>query len=159
MAKFIYIGADHAGFQLKEQIKTYLENNNYRVVDCGVMELKHTDYPIYAQEVANYVLHKPRSLGILVCGTGYGMSIAANKFKKIRAVAIDNPKAASYAITHNDANIVCLSARFTSKRKNFKILKKVLSAEFSNHGRHIRRIKMISDIENCKKIRPNTFKK
>ncbi|MEA3272071.1 MAG: RpiB/LacA/LacB family sugar-phosphate isomerase, partial [Patescibacteria group bacterium] len=104
----IFLGADHAGFKLKEQIKKYLEKSGHKVLDEGALKYnKKDDYPDFAAKVAKKV--KGDNSGVLVCGSSHGVCIAANKFKGVRAVAVSNTKDAKLTRQHNDANVLCLS--------------------------------------------------
>jgi len=141
----ISIGSDHAGFKLKESIKNYLNGKGYDVKDFGTNSEESVDYPDYAKAVAKDVI-KNNSRGILVCGTGIGMSIAANKIKGIRAARCVNERDAELSRMHNDANIVALGARITPKAKAKKIVDVFLNTPFEE-GRHIQRIKKIHDLE------------
>jgi ribose 5-phosphate isomerase B len=107
----ITIGADHAGFELKQQLIPYLSNLGYDVVDVGTNSSMRTDYPIQAQQVAQLIQSKEVSQGILICGTGIGMSIAANKYRGIRAAAVSEVFSAQAAKEHNNANVLCFGAR------------------------------------------------
>ena len=152
----VYLGADHQGFFLKEKIKKYLENLNYKVVDLGnkIFDPKD-DYPDFAKPVALKVAKNPaKDKGILFCGSGNGMVIAANKIKKIRAVPGFNEKEAKLSREHNDANVLCLPADFLSFDKAEKIIKTWLDTSFSKEARHIRRLKKIERME---KPRKQTF--
>ncbi len=143
----IYIGADHAGFSLKEKIKKYLDKTGIAYVDLGGKGEAGDDYPDYAFRVAERVVRDKNSKGILICGTGTGMVIAANKIKGIRAaVAYDN-YSAKMAREHNDANVLCLRGRKFSDEKNLKFVKIWLNTRFSGARRHNRRIKKIKKYE------------
>ena len=137
--KKICIGSDHAGFSTKEHIKNFLINNNFSVIDIGPIEKKSVDYPDYAKKVAKRVKLKKSNIGILVCGTGIGMSMSANRLKGIRAAVCHNIKSSIMSRAHNDANIICLGARLTSKNDIISILKAFLKTNFEK-GRHKRRI-------------------
>jgi len=144
----IYLGADHAGFELKEHLKRYLTKKGYEVYDEGAHKIdKLDDYPDYAMKVANEVAENLDAKGILFCGSAQGMCIAANKFSGIRAVAPANKKEALLTRTHNNANILCLAGWSLSRLKARRIVNTWLEAEFSNEPRHVRRLKKIADIE------------
>lgn len=144
----IHIGADHAGFWLKEHLKKVLEQKGYDIHDWGANKIVKTDdYPDYAAKVARGV--QKRGKGILVCGSAEGVCIAANKFKGIRAVAVWNLKNARLSRQHNDANILCLSGWQLSKKEAEKILMTWLNTHFTNEPRHKRRIQKIKRLE-CK---------
>jgi RpiB/LacA/LacB family sugar-phosphate isomerase len=133
------IGADHAGFELKKTIKTHLEKAGYAVEDCGSHDKESSDYPDYAKIVCQAVLDKTSDLGLLLCTTGVGMSIAANKVPGIRAALVFDEETASLARRHNNANVLVLAARSTGPEKVAPIVEAFLSAQFEG-GRHARRI-------------------
>lgn len=140
----IGIGADHGGFSVKEEIKKYLVSLNYDVIDYGTYTDESTDYPIYAKKVANAVVEKDVDFGILICKTGIGMSIAANKIKGIRCSKVDNEEEAFLTRKHNDSNVLALSAKKDLEEIK-KIVKVYIESTFSNEERHIKRIKMIEN--------------
>ncbi len=141
----ITIGSDHGGFALKERIKAMLIKDGFEVEDVGTHSEESTDYPDYARAVAHKVA-KHSGRGILVCGTGIGMSIAANKVDGIRAAVIKDVNTAELARKHNDANIACLGERTTDPIEAEKIVKSFLSTDFEG-GRHERRVHKIEEIE------------
>lgn len=147
MKEIILIGSDHAGFRLKEKIKIYLKKNKFKFVDFGVFDTKRFDYPDIAVKVASEVAKSNKRKGILICGTGTGMVIAANKVKGIRAAMCHDNYSAKMARQHNDANILCLRSRRFSSKKAISIFRVWISTKFSNKSRHKRRIKKISRIE------------
>lgn len=142
----IYIGSDHAGFETKQKIVEWLKNNNYTVNDLGTNSLDSVDYPDYAFKVCNEVIKNKHSLGVLICGTGFGMCIAANKVKGIRAVDVIKSDMASLAKQHNNANVLCLSGRFISIDENIKIVSNFLNTTFED--RHQKRLDKITNYEN-----------
>jgi ribose 5-phosphate isomerase B len=142
MSKKIAIGSDHAGFDLKQEIIQYLKNHKHSVIDKGTYSEERADYPDYAHAVAHSVLNKEAELGILMCGSGNGIAIAANRHKGIRAAIAWQPELASLARQHNAANVLVLPARFISKEEAFKCVEAFLSAEFEG-GRHQQRIEKI----------------
>ena len=147
MKEVIYIGADHAGFSLKEKIKNYLDKNNIEHEDLSGKGNKNDDYPDFAFKVAEKVSKNKNSRGILICGTGTGMVIAANKVKGIRAaVAYDNYSARA-SREHNNANILCLRGRNFHENKNLQLVKIWLNAKFSKVKRHERRLRKITKYE------------
>jgi len=146
----IIIASDHAGFKLKEKIKKYLEIKNIDYRDLGTDSLESVDYPDYALKVAEHVAKEKSRRGILVCGTGTGMTIAANKVKRIRAVAAYDVYSAKMSRVDNDANVLGLRGRFFPYEKVKKILNVWLTTPFSDRPRHKRRIKKISDYERKK---------
>lgn len=147
MIKKVYIGADHAGFSLKEKIKVFLEKNNFDCEDLGGQGKSHDDYPDYAFKVAKSVSRNKDSLGILICGTGTGMVMAANKVKGIRAAVVYDDYSAKMSKLHNNANILCLRGRNFSNEKNLHLIKTWLKSSFSGEERHKRRLKKIDNYE------------
>ncbi|MFN7662156.1 MAG: ribose 5-phosphate isomerase B [Alphaproteobacteria bacterium] len=145
MRKKIFIGADHAGFVLKEQLKTFLFSQGYEVIDCGSLEKDtRVDYPDFAQMVCHKVLAE-NARGVLICGSGIGMSIAANRHKGIRAALCWNPEVAKLSRQQNDANILALGARVISSSVALSCLEVFLKTPFEG-GRHQCRIqKMDTD--------------
>jgi len=145
----VILGADHAGFSLKEKLKQALTDADFVVVDAGAKTLdKNDDYPDYAIKVANRVGNGQGNYGILVCGSGAGVCIAANKIKNIRAVAVTTAAEAKLTREHNDANVLCLSGWNLSLGTAKKIVLTWLKTPFSGEARHARRIKKIADLEN-----------
>ena len=140
--KKICISSDHAGFNLKEDIKSYLINKQISVFDLGPYENKSVDYPDYARKLANRIKAKKSDIGILVCGSGTGMAISANKIKAIRAAVCYNVKSTRLSRQHNNANIIALGARLTKKNLSFKLIDTFLKTKFEG-GRHLKRIKKI----------------
>lgn len=142
----VYLGADHAGFKLKEHLKKFLQRKGYHVIDKGAATLKpNDDYPDYAANVAKAV--QKRGKGILICGSAEGICIAANKFNGIRATPAWTLKNAKLSRQHNDANILCLSGWELNKQKAEKIALTWLTTPFSNEKRHQRRIDKIKRLE------------
>ncbi|WP_168464821.1 bifunctional 2-polyprenyl-6-hydroxyphenol methylase/3-demethylubiquinol 3-O-methyltransferase UbiG [Wolbachia endosymbiont of Ctenocephalides felis wCfeT] len=147
MSCVISIASDHAGCELKLWIKSYLEDLGYAVTDHGcTSEQKSVDYPDYAIKVTKDITDKKANYGVLICGTGSGMSIAANRFEGIRAVLCNSTKVAKLAREHNDANVLCLGARFTNNKLAKEIVKQFLETEFSKESRHEERIKKLDEI-------------
>ncbi len=142
----ISIGSDHAGFEQKQQLASYLRECGHEVIDCGPQTDERCDYPDYAQLVAKEVVTGACERGVLVCGTGIGMAIAACKIDGIRAANVINTQFAALCREHNDANIVTLSGRFVSLEENKAILDVFLSTEFGG-GRHAGRVQKIMDLE------------
>jgi ribose 5-phosphate isomerase B len=138
----IAIGSDHAGFRLKEKIKEFLLSNGYEVLDFGTNSTESTHYPIFAKEVARAVQRKEADFGILICGSGIGMSITANKFKGIRAALCLNEYMARMSRRHNNANVLCLGDRVLG----LSIVSAWLSDDFEG-GRHQKRLELIQEIE------------
>ncbi|MCQ8212638.1 ribose 5-phosphate isomerase B [Cetobacterium somerae] len=138
----IALGADHGGFALKEIVKKHLEDKGFEVLDKGCYSTESVDYPVYAKAVANSILNKEADCGILICGTGIGISIAANRFKGIRAALCSNTTMAKLTREHNDANILALGARMTGDILALEIVDEFLKTEFLG-GRHLTRIQAI----------------
>ncbi|MFA6550125.1 MAG: ribose 5-phosphate isomerase B, partial [Candidatus Gracilibacteria bacterium] len=107
----IYIGADHAGYEMKGEIKKFVEGLDFQIIDLGTFSTDSVDYPDIAREVSEKVIEIPNSVGILICGTGIGMSISANKLQGIRAAECVNETMAEFARKHNNANVLCMGAR------------------------------------------------
>lgn len=146
----IGIGSDHGGFPLKEEIKAHLDEIGVEYKDFGTYTPESCDYPIYAEAVARAVVSGEVEKGILLCGTGIGISIAANKVKGIRAALCGDCYSAEYTRRHNDANILTMGARVTGGGLACKIVDTFLTTEFEG-GRHARRVGLISDIEEREK--------
>ena len=140
--KKICIASDHAGFNLKETIKNYLINKNLSIIDLGPNEKKSVDYPDFAKKIGNRLKSKKSDIGILVCGSGTGMAISANKIKTIRAAVCYNAKSTRLSRQHNNANIIALGARLTKKGLSLKLVELFLKTKFEG-GRHLKRIKKI----------------
>lgn len=139
MKQAIIIGADHAGFQIKEKVKQFLQEKKYAVIDAGTTSEESCDYPDIAKTVAQAVSKDAAKKGILICGTGIGMSIAANKYKNVRAAHVTSAYEAEMAKKHNNANILCLGARTTEEKTIIECVERWLSSEFEG-GKHERRI-------------------
>lgn len=142
----IAIGADHRGYRLKEKVKKYLNEKNIEVIDCGTDSEERTDYPKFAEKVAQMVQKNEANSGILICGTGFGMCITANKYKGIRSVACYNEETAKFAKLHNNVNVLAIGADQTEEKEALKIIETWLSTEFEG-GRHKERLYMIEEIE------------
>ena len=142
----IAIGSDHGGYKLKEEIKRYLEEKQIDVLDCGTQNEEIADYPDIAEEVAKAIQRKECDKGILVCRSGIGMSIVANKFKGIRCANCDNEQKAKYSRMHNDSNVLALGADYMTVNEAICILRMWIATEFEG-GRHKERIKLIEEIE------------
>jgi ribose 5-phosphate isomerase B len=139
--KKIVIGSDHAGFVLKEAVKKYLTKNKKKFMDLGTNSKNSIDYPNIAHSLSKKVKNN-NEFGILICGSGIGMSMAANRHKNIRAALCYNVKSAKLSRQHNDANVITLGSRLTSKKIVLKCIKVFLETSFSG-GRHLRRVKKI----------------
>ncbi len=143
----IAIGNDHVAVELKNHIKAYIEAKGHTVVNFGTDSTDRADYPVYGLKVAKAVASGECDLGVLICGTGIGISLAANKVKGIRAAVCSEPYSARLTRQHNNANIIAFGARVVGQSVAEMIVDEFLSAEFEG-GRHQRRIDMISSIEN-----------
>ena len=141
----IGIGSDHGGFNLKNEIIKYLEQNNISFKDYGTYSTEAVDYPVYAKKVANDVANGTLDKGILICGTGIGISIAANKVKGVRAALCHDVFSAKATREHNDANILTMGERVIGAGLVLEIVKSFLDTPFSNDERHIKRINMIEE--------------
>ena len=128
--KTVCIASDHAGFNLKENIKNYLIDKNVSVFDLGPYNNHSVDYPDYAKKLGNRIKLKKSDVGILVCGSGTGMAIRANKIKTIRAAVCYNLKSTRLSRQHNNANIIALGARLTKKKLSFKLVETFLTTKF-----------------------------
>lgn len=142
----IAIGSDHAGFRLKEEIKGLIEDLGHDVLDLGTTGEDSVDYPDFARAVSQAVSAGEAGLGVLICGTGLGMAIAANKIPGIRAVTCSDTFSARMSREHNDANVLCIGARVIGGGLAREVVAQWLSADFQG-GRHGRRVGKISDIE------------
>ena len=140
--KKICISSDHAGFKLKENIKDFLIKKNLSIIDLGPANENSVDYPDYAKKVSNRVRSKKSEIGILVCGSGTGMAISANKTKNIRAAVCYNLKSTRLCRQHNNANIIALGSRLIKKDNALKLISVFLQTRFEG-GRHLRRVKKI----------------
>lgn len=142
-SKIIPIGADHAGFQLKETLKKYLSSKGYEVNDVGCFSEESIDYPDFAHPVAEMVEQNDGMLGILICGSGNGISMSANKHQGIRSALCWKTEVAELARLHNDANILTLPARFISEKEAIEMVDVFFSTAFEG-GRHQKRVDKIS---------------
>ena len=140
--KKVCISSDHAGYNLKESIKNFLIKRNISIIDLGPQNEDSVDYPDYAKKVSNRVKSKKSDVGILICGSGTGMAISANKIKGIRAAVCYNLKSTRLSRLHNNANITSLGARLTNKNDAFKMISTFLNTKFEG-GRHLKRVKKI----------------
>lgn len=147
--KTIVLGADHGGFELKNIIKNHLERNGYTVIDVGASSADSCDYPVFASHACQKVLDGSAELGILVCGTGIGMSMAANKHKGIRAACCSDTFSARLTRLHNNANFLCIGARVVGQGLALDLVDNFINADFEG-DRHVKRLSLIEDIENGK---------
>ena len=141
----VTLGCDHGGYELKEEIKKHLEKQGVAYEDFGCDGLESTDYPIYAKRVAHAILDGKCEKGILICGTGIGISITANKFKGIRAALCSDCFSAEATRLHNDANVLAMGGRVVGPGLALKIVDTFLNTPFSGDERHMRRIAQIED--------------
>ena len=141
----IAIGSDHGGFELKEKLMEHLSERGLEYKDFGTYSSASCDYPVYAKSVANAVASGECDRGIIICGTGIGVSMTANKVRGIRAALCGDCFSAEATRQHNDANVLCMGARVVGEGLALKIADTFLDTPFSNDERHIRRISMIED--------------
>lgn len=137
-----FIASDHAGFELKESLVGFLEQMGYEVTNLGPSDDSRVDYPDFANLLCSEVLAHPKSFGILVCGSGIGMSIAANRHRGIRAALCNEPYGATMARAHNDANVLCLGARVVGLGMAECIVESFIKGEFEG-GRHAQRVEKL----------------
>ena len=142
MADSIVVACDHAGLPLKEEVVTSLREAGREVEDIGVFDLTSVDYPDYAHRASAMVLEGKHRFAVLICGSGVGMAIAANKQKGIRAVVCSEPYSAAMARRHNDANVLCMGARVVGPGLGIEILEAFLAQDFEG-GRHVRRVEKL----------------
>ena len=143
----IAIGADHAGFDYKQKVVKYLQEKKYEVMDFGTDSSEATDYPDYAVLVGKAVALKKVDFGILVCGTGIGMSIAANKVKGVRAAVVSNSFTAESSKTHNHANVITFGSRVNTIEEVIEFLEIFMNASYSSEERHLSRVDKIGKYE------------
>ena len=144
----LYLAADHGGYPLKEELKRFLVGENYEVVDLGAEELDLADdYPDYALKLAEQVAQDEEAGGILICGTGQGMCIAANKIAGIRAAVVYNEFTAQDAADHLNANVICLGGKVIDAETAKKLVKIWLDTDFSEDERHVRRLRKVAEME------------
>ena len=144
----IALGNDHAGYPLKEAVKHYLDSVGEQYIDFGTDSTESVDYPIYAAKAAHAVADGTCRCGILCCGTGIGISIAANKVKGIRAAVCSDAYSTEMTRLHNDANILCMGARVIDEEKALELVRIFLQTPALDEERHRRRVQMLKDIEN-----------
>ena len=142
----IAIGADHGGYKLKEEIKRYLEEKGIEYIDLGTYSEERTDYPIYAEKVARKVHDGECDKGILVCRSGYGMTVVANKFKGVRAASVHDEESAKYAKADDDINVITLGGDYLTVNQAICIIRNWLATEFKG-GRYQDRLDMVEEIE------------
>lgn len=145
--QLVFMGSDHAGFKSKNELREYLAGDGYDVTDLGCFSEESVDYPDIAREVSEKVLEHPEAFGILLCGSGNGMAMAANKLKGIRAGLALNENMAEMTRRHNNANILSMGARDISIDEMKKIVKKFLTTKFeAEEERHVRRVEKLNEI-------------
>lgn len=142
----IAIGSDHAGYELKSILVKYLQQKQIEVHDMGTFSKESVDYPDYASQVCHNVVRNYSDLGILICYTGIGMSMAANKYKGIRAALVNSVENAKLTREHNDANVLCLGAKDVDEKKAIEIVDTFINTNFTE-GRHLRRVQKVMNIE------------
>ena len=144
----IAIGNDHAAVDMKQEIVSFLESLGHEVTNFGTDTKESCDYPIYAHKVCQAVLNGEADRGILICGTGIGISLAANKHKGIRCAVCSDPVTAKLTREHNNSNVISFGARIVGPEVGKAIVSAYVNAEFQPNERHLRRLKMLEDIEN-----------
>ena len=143
----IAIGSDHGGYKLKEEIKKYLEEKEIEYTDCGTFNEESVDYPEIAKAVSLEVQNRECEKGIIICRSGIGMSMVANKFKGIRCAKCNDEEEAKFSRMHNNSNLLALGADYMDVNKAIRIVRTWIATEFEG-GRHEARVKMIEEIEN-----------
>jgi ribose 5-phosphate isomerase B len=146
----IGIGNDHVGYEMKQEIIDHLKERGYEVVDYGAYSSERCNYPVYGEKVANAIVNGEVDLGVLICGTGVGISLAANKVKGIRACVCSEPYTAKLSRMHNNAQIIAFGARVIGPELAMMIVDEFLNAEFQG-GRHAERVGLITEIEDRQK--------
>lgn len=144
----IVIGCDHAGFGLKNLVIDHIQSKGHEVINVGTDSTASCHYPIFADALCKKILSGEAELGILICGTGIGMSIAANKHKGIRAACCSDTFSARLTREHNDANVLCFGERVVGAGLALDLVDAFLEAEYLNNGNHVIRVAMLADIEN-----------
>ena len=142
----ICLGCDHGGFLLKEEVKKHFASTDIEIVDFGCFDNDRVDYPEFGIKVARSVASGECNYGVLICTTGIGMSIVANKIRKVRAALVTNLEAAQLTREHNDSNVICLGAKYTSVEDAISYIETFIKTEFSG-GRHTNRVNMIKEVE------------
>ena len=146
----IVLGCDHAGYNIKDKVIAHLESKGHEVVEVGTFSADSCHYPIYASAACKKILECECKLGILICGTGIGMSIAANKHDGIRAACCSDVFSARLTREHNDANVLCLGERVVGVGLALDLVDAFVDAEYMNSGNHVTRVAMLKDIEEGK---------
>lgn len=145
----IVIGCDHAGYNIKNAVIKHVEEKGYEVIDVGTYSTDSCHYPVYASAACKKILDGECELGILICGTGIGMSIAANKHKGIRAACCSDVFSARLTREHNDANMLCFGERVIGIGTAIDLVDAFLDAKYLNNGNHVTRVAMLTDIEDA----------
>ncbi|MCZ7533515.1 MAG: ribose 5-phosphate isomerase B [Acidimicrobiia bacterium] len=143
----IALGSDHAGFDLKTELAEHLSDAGHDVIDLGTDSTEPVDYPDYAAAVAREVVHGPAERGIIVCGSGAGASIAANKITGARSAVVHDHYTAHQAVEHDDMNVLALGARIIGETAAKEIVDAFIGAEFSNEERHVRRLRKVVELD------------
>ena len=146
----LYLAADHGGFELKESIKKYLDGKGIEYIDCGTHSPESVDYALIAKKACDEIVKSEDNMGILCCGTGIGISMAANKVNGIRAACCSDYFSAKYTRLHNNANVLCMGGRVVGAGLAIELVDVFLNTGFEG-GRHQRRIDQLTDIENAQK--------
>lgn len=141
----VAIGSDHAGYLLKEKVKEYLKESDIQFTDYGTFKEESADYPEYAYKVGSSINNQEADMGILICGTGLGMCISANKIKGIRAALVYSEETAQLSRLHNNSNVICLGARTLEDAQSITLLKTWLNTSFEG-GRHEQRLELITKL-------------
>jgi len=140
----LVIASDHAGFAMKENVKKYLEEQGHTVIDCGTDSEASCDYPVFAKALCKEINDGNAELGILICGTGIGMSMAANKVKGIRAAVCSDYFSTKFTRAHNNTNVMCIGARVMGEGLALELIEVFLHTPFEG-GKHLRRVNMLED--------------
>lgn len=143
----IAFGCDHGGFLIKEEIVEYIKSKGFSLIDLGATSEESSHYPVFAEEVGNAVAQNQADFGVLICGTGVGISIAANKIAGVRAAVCSEPLTARLSRAHNNANIICFGARVVGLEMAYAILDAFFGTEFEGGGRHTLRVDMITQLD------------
>jgi ribose 5-phosphate isomerase B len=153
----IAIGADHAGFELKEQLKRFVEQNGHQIVDLGAYDQTPSDYPDFAGAVGQAIRNGQADRGIIVCGSGVGACIVANKIRGVRAAVCHDTYSAKQGVEHDDMNVLCLGSRVIGQNVALELVSAFLNAQFSCEERHARRLAKVLALEEqaCSKSGPN----
>lgn len=146
MINTVAFGCDHGGFDYKDKVISHLKSKGINVIDCGTYSRESVDYPVYADKVCREITDKNADAGILICGTGIGMSIAANKHKGIRAACCENTYSAKMTRAHNDANVLCFGARVIGIEVALDMIDLFLSTEFMG-AHHEKRVAMLNALD------------